>query len=69
MYIPQVDEFVVFPYNKEDRLGQCVALSKTKAAIIFQRGAQDVTRWFAFDKLAPANIPPAVDMEEETDDR
>jgi len=71
MYIPQVDEFVSYTISKRDNkpiMAQCVAVNCTQAAITFQWGCEDKTKWVSFDKLAPADIPPAVDVEGETDD-
>ena len=72
MYIPQVDEFVSYTISKRDKkpiMAQCVAVNTTKAAITFQWGCEDRTKWVPFDKLTKADIPPAVDVEGDDHDR
>lgn len=73
MYIPQVDEFVLYSVSTRNSeppiMAQCVAVNCTQASISFQWGAKDRTKWVPFDKLTPADIPPAVDVEGEADDR
>jgi hypothetical protein len=68
MYIPQVDEFVLYNYSGRPLMAQCVAINGGKAAISFQWGTEDKTKWVPFTKLTPADIPPAVDVEGAPDD-
>jgi hypothetical protein len=68
MYIPQVDEFVLYEFSGYSLMAQCVARNGDKAAITYQWGTEDKTKWVPFAKLLPADIPPAVDVEGETDD-
>lgn len=61
MYIPKVDEFVTFKYSGCDLVAQVVALNDTKAAITYQWGVEDKTKWVPFGKLEPYDVPPAVE--------